>query len=216
MKTRTRNRPPDSKQRVLDAACRLFSEKGFQGTHLREICQRARVNIATVCYHFHGKEKLYEAVKEEARLCLLLPPERLSSLTSAPTPERRLCAALRSLLERLGGEGEWVARLAVRESLDQPKVGSGMVGAGLSQHLVLIQLALRQALGPTADQNTVGLTAVTLLSQCVFLSAARTSLPRLFPKRNRTMWSRTNLARHVTRIALRISSDGSASDVEPR
>lgn len=200
----------------MDAACRLFSERGFRGTHIREVCQRAHVNIATVCYYFQGKEKLYEAVKEEACRCLLLPPERLSSLTSAPTPERRLCTALRSVLERLSGEGEWVARLAVRESLDQPKAGSGTVGAGLSQHLVLIQLAVRQALGPTADQNTVTLTAVSLLSQCVFLSAARTSLPRLFPKRDRTMWSRANLARHVTRVALQITSDGSASDAEPR
>ena len=47
------------KQNILDVAEELFAEKGFTGTSIREITKRAKCNIASVNYHFHGKENLY-------------------------------------------------------------------------------------------------------------------------------------------------------------
>ena len=55
-----------ARDRVLQVACEMFAEAGFHGTHLREICRRAGTNVAGVCYHFHSKEGLYEAVIMEA------------------------------------------------------------------------------------------------------------------------------------------------------
>src|SRR5713101_107359 len=57
--------PPDATQgRVLEAAGQVFADKGFEGATVREICQKAGVNIAAVNYYFRDKERLYiEAVK---------------------------------------------------------------------------------------------------------------------------------------------------------
>ncbi len=52
----------DTKQRILDAAERLFMERGFSATSLREITAVAKVNLAAVNYHFGSKETLIEAV----------------------------------------------------------------------------------------------------------------------------------------------------------
>ena len=52
----------DLRQRILDVAEELFAEKGFKGTSIREITQRADCNVASVNYHFHGKENLYVEV----------------------------------------------------------------------------------------------------------------------------------------------------------
>lgn len=52
----------DTKQRILDAAERLFMERGFSATSLREITAIAKVNLAAVNYHFGSKEALIEAV----------------------------------------------------------------------------------------------------------------------------------------------------------
>lgn len=49
----------DLRQKILDAAGELFSQKGFRGTSIREITERANCNIASVNYYFHGKENLY-------------------------------------------------------------------------------------------------------------------------------------------------------------
>ena len=51
-----------TKERLLDAAIRVFSEKGFLAATVREICQEAGSNVAAVNYHFGDKEKLYNAV----------------------------------------------------------------------------------------------------------------------------------------------------------
>lgn len=46
-------------RRIMDAAERLFAERGFAGTSVRDITAAADCNIAAVNYHFGSKEKLY-------------------------------------------------------------------------------------------------------------------------------------------------------------
>jgi AcrR family transcriptional regulator len=53
---------PDTKTRILDAAEKLFGEKGFDATSLRDITTGANVNLAAVNYHFQSKDSLIEAV----------------------------------------------------------------------------------------------------------------------------------------------------------
>lgn len=51
-----------SKDRILVAAEKLFSEKGYDAASLREITSEAGVNLASVNYHFRSKESLLQAV----------------------------------------------------------------------------------------------------------------------------------------------------------
>ena len=44
----------------------LFAEKGFAGTHTREICTRAGVTKPVLYYHFKSKENLYRELLLEA------------------------------------------------------------------------------------------------------------------------------------------------------
>lgn len=53
---------PDTKQKILDAAERLFAMDGYHATSLRSITTAAGVNLASVNYHFGSKEALLEAV----------------------------------------------------------------------------------------------------------------------------------------------------------
>jgi len=48
-----------TKARVIAAASALFAEHGFHGTTVRDIAQRAKVNLAAGHYHFGSKETLY-------------------------------------------------------------------------------------------------------------------------------------------------------------
>lgn len=53
---------PDTKQRILDTAERLFADKGFVETSLRTLTQEAQVNLAAVHYHFGSKERLFAEI----------------------------------------------------------------------------------------------------------------------------------------------------------
>jgi AcrR family transcriptional regulator len=54
----------DKKQQILEAATRLFAEKGFEGVSIRDLAAEAGINVAMVNYYFGSKEKLFEAVVE--------------------------------------------------------------------------------------------------------------------------------------------------------
>jgi AcrR family transcriptional regulator len=50
--------------RILDAAEQLFAERGFAATSVRNITDKAEVNVAAVNYHFDTKENLIRKVIE--------------------------------------------------------------------------------------------------------------------------------------------------------
>jgi AcrR family transcriptional regulator len=54
----------DTKERILDAAERLFVEQGFDSASMRGITAEAGVNLAAVNYHFGSKDALVAAVLE--------------------------------------------------------------------------------------------------------------------------------------------------------
>jgi AcrR family transcriptional regulator len=69
----------DTKARILEVAERLFMEYGFSATSLRMITGEAKVNLASVNYHFGSKEALIEAVFN--RRLAPLNRERIRQLT---------------------------------------------------------------------------------------------------------------------------------------
>ena len=55
----------NSKQiQIIETAERLFAEKGFDGTSVRDIADEAGINVAMISYYFGSKEKLMEALFE--------------------------------------------------------------------------------------------------------------------------------------------------------
>lgn len=54
-----------TRQQILDAALRLFSERGFSRTTVRDIARAAGITDAAIYYHFESKQELLEALVEE-------------------------------------------------------------------------------------------------------------------------------------------------------
>lgn len=52
----------ETRERILDAATRLFTNNGYAGTSIRMITREAEVPVALVNYHFGSKQGLMEAV----------------------------------------------------------------------------------------------------------------------------------------------------------
>jgi AcrR family transcriptional regulator len=54
----------DKRTHIIETAMDLFAGKGYEGTSIREIAERASVNLAMVNYYFGSKEKLFENIVE--------------------------------------------------------------------------------------------------------------------------------------------------------
>lgn len=104
-----------TRERLLQAATRLFADAGFRGASVRDICNQAGANPGAVSYHFGGKRQLYRAVlrRAAAQLAELAPPAESSDEASPPDP----AAALRRLLRCLAADDAPV-RLLLRDLAD--------------------------------------------------------------------------------------------------
>src|SRR5262245_43043126 len=60
-----RGRPPehpDRRQSILDAALESFVERGFYGTAIPDIAEKAGISAGTIYHYFDGKEALVNAL----------------------------------------------------------------------------------------------------------------------------------------------------------
>jgi AcrR family transcriptional regulator len=55
----------DTKEKIKKAARKLFKEKGFSATTMRDIAAEASVNSALTNYHFQTKEKLFSEIMKD-------------------------------------------------------------------------------------------------------------------------------------------------------
>ncbi len=119
--------PRDTKTDILDAAERLFAERGYDGTAIREITRAANVNVAAIHYHYGSKEEVLRGVTD--RIVGPLNERRFKLLERAlddaqphpPSIEAILEAFIRpdiETLQRLHQRGPTVAHFLGRTYMD--------------------------------------------------------------------------------------------------
>jgi len=60
--------PSDKRERILDAALSLFAERGFHGTPVPLVAERAQVGAGTIYRYFASKEALVNALYQRWKL----------------------------------------------------------------------------------------------------------------------------------------------------
>lgn len=117
---------PDTKEVILDAAERLFAERGFDGVSVRDITALAGVNVAAVSYYFGSKSGLAVAafrrrVGELSRERVRLLREAESRAGQTPPLEHILHALLAPPLGWWdGASGKRVAAQLISRALNEP------------------------------------------------------------------------------------------------
>lgn len=77
-------RGPLTRTQILDASLRLFSEKGFARTSVRDIAQASGITDAAIYYHFASKRDLFEALIEERGFTAALEGLERAEITVGP------------------------------------------------------------------------------------------------------------------------------------
>lgn len=95
------SKPPtaETRERVLDAAERLFAERGIEAVSIRDITRAARANLAAINYHFVGKQKLVVEIFNRRLTPLNL--KRLALLDGVEQKAGGRPARLEAILEAL-------------------------------------------------------------------------------------------------------------------
>jgi len=95
---------PQRRQQLIEVARGLFAEKGFEGTSIEEVAQRAGVSKPIVYEHFGGKEGLYAVVVDREMATLLeMVTDSLSQNRSLYRIQQVALALLTYMEERTDG-----------------------------------------------------------------------------------------------------------------
>lgn len=155
--------------RLLDAAERLFAERGVDAVSLRAIMAAAGTNVAAVHYHFGSKERLIEALLDrhlhriaQRRFALLDAAAKAGTLRAVATA---IVIPLAELVEQ--GDTAWLStlgKLLVGGHHALEPMGAGFAPQAARLHELILRL--RPNAQPTAIRfavtQAVTMTAVAL------------------------------------------------------
>lgn len=90
----------DKQVHILRTAEKLFADKGYDGTSVRDIAEEADVNLAMISYYFGSKLKLMEALFEQRSLYIRMRVEDLLKDTKTE-PLERMYTLIDEYLDRM-------------------------------------------------------------------------------------------------------------------
>jgi AcrR family transcriptional regulator len=160
-----------TRERIIKAAERLFAERGYDGTSIRAIVAKARVNQAAINYHFDGKDGLYREVLREAFRALTVDQLAHAQEISTMSREDALAAFMRRQLHPLMARDEYSRHMRIFnwETVRPTPVFRSLLSEEAAPFMGLAADLVRRFL-PDADQRTVMVASIWLIGQCsVFL-----------------------------------------------
>lgn len=191
----------DTRRRLLEAAGEVFAEKGYRAATVREICRRARTNVAAVNYYFGDKKALYVAAVGYAH----------GSETGLPLPDwpddipaqQRLHLFIeQTLATHFEEKGPpWKAHLMIREISEPTEACVALVDAFVRPRAMLLQRILDDLLPPETPQAERYLIAFSIVGQCLF-HRARNPMAELLTNGLYRQFDVRCLADHITRFTL--------------
>jgi AcrR family transcriptional regulator len=156
-----------TRDRIMKAAERLFAERGFDGTSIRAIVAKARVNQAAINYHFSGKDGLYREVLRAAFHGMtehqLAHAQDMKTLSREAALEEFIRRQLRPLLAR--DESSRHMRIFNWETVRPTPVFRSLVAEEAAPFMGMAADLVRRFL-PEADRRTLTVAAIWLIGQC--------------------------------------------------
>jgi len=152
----------------MRAAIALFAERGYDGTSIRAIVSKARVNQAAINYHFKSKEALYlEVLKVAFEGYLRLDnfdPQQLKDMPREEALRSFVNQQLRPLLAR--DQMSRYIRIFAWENVRPSKVLTSFVKTGAMPFLASATELVRRFLPPETSDEDAMCAAIALMGQC--------------------------------------------------
>lgn len=190
----------ETRERIVRAAGEVFGRHGFNGTTVRQITRRARVNVAAVNYHFRDKGELYVRVLREAK-CLAAD---LAVTKFRGTPEEQLRSFVFTFVRQLldPNRPTWHVQVITQEMM-RPTPALDLLVREMTEPIFR---QVRELIGAVAGRKLPGskldMLASSILGQCLFYVRSQPMIERLAPELSRGPDRIDRIAEHIATFSL--------------
>lgn len=182
-----------TRDRILRAASEIFADRGFRGTSIRAICEKAGTNVAAVNYHFQSKEKLYievfRSLFEGFRKPMLSIPDQVHDAASWQKALREWVEYALRISTNDDPPDVWVTRLIAHERTDPTTAMPILYRQFFEPLKMAIERIVRMGLPRGGTDEDVHMVMISLMSQCTVYH------------QRRSPWSKLIIPPHVDRAA---------------
>ena len=194
----------ETRGRLLAAAARLFAERGFAKVTVRDICRKARANVAAVNYHFGGKVGLYHEVLQSAVRTMQSTTEAAREAGAGQPPERQLRAYVEVFLQRVvggGGHDGWIHQFMLREMSDPTPALDTVIEQVIKPRMAYLCGIIAELLGCPIQDPRVARCALSVHTQCLALmdNPVASRMSAAFERTPQTIEAMTD---HIARFSL--------------
>lgn len=168
----------DTRERILESSRKLFAEKGFDMTSVRDITTDAGCNVASVNYHFGGKENLYLetfrsmlTILRDQRLAVL---DELMERTPPPTLEEFLQSFAEGFIDPLvdHSRGRLFMALVSREMFDE-RLPHGVFLQEFIHPILDRAMTAMAEFGPKLEPSAARMCIMSMVGQLLHILRAR-------------------------------------------
>jgi len=169
---------------LIEAALKLFGEKGFAATSTREIAAEAKANIGSIAYHFGGKAALRDACAAHIVETVALVADPVLAAIPPPANREEAEAQFRAAAERMAGflvaapQVSSFVQFILRE-IQHPGRAFDILYAGLVEKVHRRLCAIwAAASGDDAESEATKIAVFALIGQTVYFRIAREAVLR--------------------------------------
>ena len=206
MKTKKRQ-GHDTKERLLEAACEVFSKKGYRAATTADICKRAGANVAAVNYHFGNKQKLYVETWRRAFGRSLEAHPADGGVSGEAPAEARLYGRILSIMQRLSDPENHEFEIMHKELANPTGLLGEVIRKSIEPQRQELRRIVGELIGERAKEEQVMLCQMSIRAQCFDM---------VFRRHRRKMLSKAGIkdgpcevkpgiegiAEHITRFSL--------------
>lgn len=195
---------PNTKERLLKAACCIFAEKGFRDATVADICEAADANIAAVNYHFGDKESLYDAVWRHAFEITASTYPIDGGLPENPTLADGLFCYASAILCRIFSEDEagLFPKLLSHEMTSPTLALEKIATAALIPQSLYLKSIILPVLGKGIGEAALRQCMLSIIGQCAFFNFSRGLREQVIGKKTISRQEIEQHARHIARFSI--------------
>jgi len=192
-----------TRSRLIEAAGEMFAELGFHHASVRQICERAGTNVASVNYHFRDKTGLYTEVVRQSLRAARFDAVR-AALDQDASPEEILRAVVKARLGSLWGQDleDWHFRIIMHEMTKPTPAMNQVVTEAIRPVYGRLREVISKILGLPAEHEKTRLCAHSIIGQIMFYKFARPVIARLWPEMKMTPAQLDLIANHIADFSL--------------